>query len=74
VVKHQKCGLKNRDFGGVGGVNHVYDEQWRMLLPKHKKAITSFIVVSCRCCGNFGAERLGEWTEEEGEGDESPKK
>ena len=32
MVKHQKCGLKNRDFGGVGGVNHVYDEQWRMLL------------------------------------------
>jgi hypothetical protein len=27
-----ECGLKNRDFGGVGGVNHVYDEQCRMLL------------------------------------------
>jgi len=27
-----KCGLKNRDFGGVSGVNHVYDEQWRKLL------------------------------------------
>jgi hypothetical protein len=44
------------------------------MVPKHKKAITSFTVVSCRCCGNLGAERLGEWTEEEGQGDESPKK
>ena len=44
------------------------------MVPKYKKVITSFTVVSCRCCGNPDAERLGEWTEEEGEGDESPQK
>jgi hypothetical protein len=32
-----KCGLKNRDFGGVGGVNHVYDEQCRMLLRSQQR-------------------------------------